>query len=89
MPTSAPDLALYHRPSCGYCRYVLDELQALGVRLELRDVGRDRAALGQLLEARGRATVPVLRIDDPDGGVRWMPESEDIVRYLKERFSGG
>ena len=37
----------------------------------------------ELIESRGRATVPVLRITSPNGEERWMPESPDIVRYLE------
>jgi glutaredoxin 2 len=38
------------------------------------------------VEATGRRTVPVLRIEHDDGRVEWMPESADIVDYLRERF---
>jgi hypothetical protein len=31
--------------------------------------------------------VPVLRIEQPDGAVRWLPESADIVDYLEQRFA--
>jgi hypothetical protein len=27
--------------------------------------------------------VPCLRIEQPGGGVRWMHESADIIRYLE------
>jgi len=30
--------------------------------------------------------VPVLRIEEPDGSVSWLPESADIVAYLVQRF---
>ena len=41
----------------------------------------------ELIEARGRATVPVLRITSPGGEERWMPESRDIVHYLEKTFA--
>jgi hypothetical protein len=28
----------------------------------------------------------VLRIEDSEGGVRWLPESVEIIAYLEERF---
>ena len=42
--------------------------------------------LQELRDARGRTTVPVLRITSPDGNERWMPESSDIVRYLQTSY---
>ena len=78
-PTS---LSLYHRPSCGYCVQVRMAAERLGIPLELRDV-RESKWGQELFAARGRGTVPVLRIDHADGTTRWMPESLDIIRYLK------
>jgi hypothetical protein len=31
--------------------------------------------------------VPVLRIEEAGGEVRWLPESVDIIAYLQQRFS--
>lgn len=80
-------LALYKYDSCGYCRWVLRTIEELGLegRIELRDVLREPSRREELFEARGRGTVPVLRIES-DEGVRWMGESRDIIAWLKERF---
>jgi glutathione S-transferase len=82
---AAPDLALYHYDSCGYCAKVRRALDRLGVTVELRDILEEPEHLRALLAARGRRTVPVLRIAKPEGD-EWMPESGDIVRYLERRF---
>ncbi|GAM59406.1 hypothetical protein JCM19231_1975 [Vibrio ishigakensis] len=37
----------------------------------------------ELLEARKRGTVPVLKITNEQGSETWMPESMDIVEYLR------
>jgi glutathione S-transferase len=84
---AAPDLALYHYDGCGYCAKVRKALERLGVAVELRDVDEEPEHLRALLAARGRRTVPVLRIQKPEGD-EWMPESSDIVRYLERRFGG-
>ncbi len=87
--TQAPDLSLYMFPGCPYCSRVTNALEAYGVEVELRDIhGPDGHAL-DLVAARGQETVPVLRIDSPDGASRWLPESADIVAYLAERFGDG
>ena len=76
-------LVLYHSRTCPYCAIVTSAIDRLGLDVELREIFEDTRYRDQLVEARGRATVPVLRITSPDGEQRWMPESRDIVRYLE------
>jgi glutaredoxin 2 len=83
--TGAGDLSLYHYDSCPYCARVRRVIAELGVEVELRDIEEDAGHLRALVEARGRRTVPVLRIRHAEGD-EWMPESADIIRYLRERF---
>jgi glutathione S-transferase len=82
----ADDLALYHYEGCVYCARVRRALAELHVEVELRDIEEEPAHLRALVEARGRRTVPVLRIRH-DEGDEWMPESADIVAYLRRRFA--
>ena len=83
--TPAQDrLALYHSQSCPFCEFVRSAIDRLGLDIELREIFEERQFRDELIAARGRATVPVLRITSPDGEERWMPESRDIVRYLEE-----
>jgi len=89
MTRTAEDLALYFFHGCPYCERVLRALAELDLKLELRDVRAQPDHRAELRAARGRGTVPVLRIAGPDGAVTWMPESKDIVRYLEERFGEG
>jgi len=76
-------LILYHSSTCPFCHYVIAAIDRLGVEVELREVFADPEFRNELVEARGRATVPVLRIISPNGDERWMPESRDIVHYLE------
>ncbi len=85
--TKAADLSLYHYDGCFYCGRVRKALERLGVEVELRNIHAEPRHLADLLAARGRQTVPVLRIQKPEGD-EWMPESSDIVRYLERRFGG-
>ena len=62
---------------------VLAAIERLGLDVERRDIYATPAYRHELVAARGRGTVPVLRITSPDGSDRWMPESRDIVRYLE------
>jgi len=81
-------LTLYAFDSCPYCRRVFAAVEALGISLEIRDIHRDASHRQALVEATGRATVPVLRIEK-EGEVRWLPESKDIVAYLYARYGEG
>lgn len=83
-----PKLYLYHYPSCFFCHRVRKALEKTGVQVELRNIHEDTRWRHELLAARGRGTVPVLRIED-EQGVQWMPESKDIIRYLKSLQSTG
>ena len=76
-------LILYHSDTCPYCTLVRTAIKRLGIDVELREVFANPESRDELVQARGRATVPVLRIISPDGEERWMPESRDIVRYLE------
>ena len=79
-------LALYHYSTCPFCMMVKRVVDELGIDVEFRDVVQDPKHRGDLIGARGRATVPVLRIMCADGTDRWMPESRDIIRYLRHRY---
>lgn len=83
--TRADDLALYHFDSCPYCQRVRRALARLGVEVELRSIDESPEHYEALMAARGRGTVPVLRIRKEEGD-EWMPESADIVAYLERRF---
>lgn len=79
-------LALYTSAGCAFCWRVTEAITRLGLDVELRDVMVNRERRNELVQARGRATVPVLWIQSPDGAVRWMPESMDIIHYLQQMY---
>ncbi len=79
-------LALYHFDSCPFCRMVVAAIDGLGIDVELRNIMQESQYRDELIAARGRATVPVLRITTPDGVDRWLPESRDIVSYLQQTY---
>jgi glutathione S-transferase len=89
--TRAEDLALYMSPTCGYCRRVMATLDSLGLEVEHRNIRANPVYRQELVEARGRPTVPVLRIasSEPEADDEWMPESADIEQYLADRFGDG
>jgi len=80
---AADKLALYYSRSCPFCQFVLKAIDRLGLEIELREIFDEPRYRDELVAARQRATVPVLRISSPEGEERWMPESRDIVHYLE------
>jgi len=75
--------AIYGYPQCPFCGLVLRALDSLGLEIELRNTLEAPEYLEELIDATGRTTVPVLRIESEEGEVRWMPESADIIGYLE------
>jgi glutaredoxin len=80
-------LALYHYVGCPFCSIVSGAIDRLGIDVELRDIFENPQFRRDLIDARGRATVPVLRIISEEGEDHWMGESLDIVDQLEARFS--
>ncbi len=79
-----PKLALYVTPICPYCVYVQNAISSMGLDVEIRNI-YTKEHFEDLVAARKRATVPVLRISYPGEAnkEKWLPESRDIVDYLK------
>ena len=80
-------LSLYYTPSCPYCVRVLQALPSLRTEVARKNLWTDAENRTDLRNATGRGTVPVLRIQNDEGLDRWMPESLDILEYLRERHS--
>lgn len=77
------DFRLYHLEYCGACFAVRRAAKDLDVRLELVDTYSDPEARQYLIETVGRSRVPVLGIAAPEGE-QLLPESRDIIEYLKQ-----
>jgi len=75
---------LYHYNGCLFCWRVKRLINKLGITVELRDIWQSNDYRRQLIEARGRQTVPVLLEVDAEGNERWIPESGDIIKHLSQ-----
>lgn len=80
-------LTLYHLPFCPYCLRVRAAAKRLGVAFDLVDVGARPEARRMLIERLGRGTVPVLGIPQPDGAELLLPESADIIDWLRQNHA--
>lgn len=79
-------LALYHFPACPFCIRTRRVMQRLSLDIELRNAQPAGEHRESLQTEGGRLQVPCLRIEEPDGSVRWLYESSAINQYLRERF---
>jgi glutaredoxin len=79
-------LALYHFKTCPFCIKVRREMARLSLPITLRDAQHDPEHREALLQGGGKVQTPCLRITDAQGQVQWMYESNDIIRYLQQRF---
>jgi len=79
-------LALYQFRTCPFCIKVRKEMARLGLKIELRDAQLDPDHKQALLEGGGKVKVPCLRIAHEDGSEEWLYESDEINRWLHQRF---
>jgi glutathione S-transferase len=74
-------LELYYSKYCFFCQKVLAFMRGKGRDIELKSTS-DRVNATALMQGGGKTQVPCLRIEQADGSVKWMYESDDIIRYL-------
>jgi glutathione S-transferase len=77
---------LFHFDFCPFCMRVRHFLDRSGLDVPLRNIHKEPEAHRELLAGGGSQQVPCLRIEAPDGQVRWLYESADIIAYLGERL---
>jgi len=85
MTTVKQPLTLYVRDYCMYCSRVLLAADQLSLEIDVRNIWEHPAYERELVEATGKRVVPVLAIGEPEGDRTWMPESRDIIRFLKSK----
>lgn len=79
-------LALYQFNACPFCVKVRRAMKRQNLAIELRDAKNNPVVRKELQNEGGVVKVPCLRIEEA-GKVTWMYESNDIIRYLEQRFT--
>ena len=77
--TEREKLALYYYDGCPFCSIVQSFVDALDVDVELRNTLEVPQHRQDLVLARGRATVPVLRIVSPDDDEQWIETLASLI----------
>ena len=75
--------ALYQFESCPFCVKVRRAIRRENLNIELRDAANNEQFKAELIEGGGEYQVPCLRIQHPDGTIKWMYESSDIIAFLE------
>ncbi|WP_085830031.1 glutaredoxin family protein [Collinsella vaginalis] len=78
----ATSYELYYRPTCPFCRKVLNFMEQNSVELPLCNISSDDSARAELERVGGKVQVPCLFIDGKP-----LYESDDIITYLKENVA--
>ena len=76
-------LTLYYTPSCPYCGKVLRFMEENRIEIPLKNT-YDEKFRQELIKIGGQSQVPCLVIDG-----QALYESDDIIQWLGEHFSGG
>ena len=74
-----PELALYHRPTCRFCKKVLNYLEQNGLSVPLKNIKDNIEYQQELIRIGGKQQIPCLIID----GIA-LYESDAIVDWLKD-----
>ncbi len=77
-------LSLYQLPACPFCVKVRRAMKREGLNIELRNVNGDNNYREELIREGGKRTVPCLRIEESNGQVTWLYESNDVVAHLQQ-----
>jgi len=80
-------LTLYQYKACPFCVKVRRSMKRQSLAIETRDAKRCETAKKELLAGGGKLKVPCLKVEDSEGKVNWMYESNDIIGYLEQRFT--
>lgn len=84
MTKYSPVLLLYYKPSCPFCRKVLDFLSKRNKTVPLKDISKEEGARDELQHLGGKVQVPCLFIDG-----KALYESDEIIDWLKKYYQEG
>ena len=76
---NASELLLYFKPTCSFCRNVLDFIEKHSLSVPLKDITATADARDELEHLGGKAQVPCLFIDG-----KALYESDEIIAWLEK-----
>ncbi|MEH6548366.1 MAG: glutathione S-transferase N-terminal domain-containing protein [Pseudomonadales bacterium] len=85
--TQTSKLVLYQYKACPFCVKVRRNLKRQSLNIETHDAKRSETAKEELVAGGGKLKVPCLKIEDEQGQVSWLYDSNAIIGYLEGRFA--
>lgn len=82
---SLSDYILFVQNGCGYCDWLLRELAAAKIKVPVLNIDDSKSNMGKWRKVTEGVHYTKPSLYNKKTGVV-MPESEDILAYLKERF---
>jgi len=79
-------LSLYQFYACPFCVKTRRAIHQLNGNIETRDINKNPMHREQLEAGGGKVKVPCLRIEEGDA-VKWLYESDEIIRFLNMRVA--
>jgi glutaredoxin len=80
-------MAIYEFETCPYCLKVQRHLRRHSLSIEFRDIIKNATYASELIHHGGKRQVPCLRIENDEGQVHWLYESNDIIAYLNNTLN--
>ena len=59
-------------------------MKMLGIEMACKNIHSNPSYKTELIEGGGKKQVPCIRIHE-NGSVRWLYESSDIIKYMKQQ----
>ena len=76
-----PELILYYKPTCPFCREVLNFMEQNNISVTLKNTNESSAVRDELRALGGKTQVPCLVIDG-----KALYESADIIQWFKDNM---
>lgn len=87
MDQRTKNLALYQFNSCPFCIKVRRQIKRQSLNIQLVDAQHNKQNRDELLKGGGQIKVPCLKMTSESGEISWLYESNDIIKYLQDKFS--
>ncbi len=77
-------LSLYQLPACPFCVKVRRTIKREGLIIELRNINQKNNYKEELINQGGKRVVPCLRIENENGEVQWLYDSNEVIVHLQQ-----
>ena len=79
--------SLYQFEGCPFCIKVRREMKRLSLKVELKDLKKDKAWEDELVSKGGKRKVPCLKIQNQNGQDEWLYESSEIITFFQQKLA--